>query len=132
MAKIEKFEDIESWRQARDLVKSIYKLTQKTSFNKDYGLKNQIQRAAVSVMSNIAEGFERGSNNEFVFFLYVAKASAGEVRSLLYTAFDLGYLDKEEFDNLFSGIVKISQTISGLIKYLKVSKCKGELKANKQ
>jgi len=83
MGTIERFEDIEAWREARVLVKRIYEVTAQGRFARDFGLRDQIRRAAISTMSNIAEGFERGSNKEFVHFLYVAKASAGEVRSQL-------------------------------------------------
>src|SRR3989344_944610 len=97
MATIEKFEDLVCWQKSRLLVSEIYK-----NFNqcKDYSLKDQIQRAAVSVMSNIAEGFERGTRQEFLNFLYIAKGSAGEVRSQLYAALDIGYLNIEIFKNL--------------------------------
>ena len=82
MATIERFEDIESWKGGRDLVRHVYEANKVESFAHDWGLKDQIQRAAVSIMSNIAEGFERGTNKEFVQFLFIARASAGEVRSL--------------------------------------------------
>jgi four helix bundle protein len=100
MSQINRFEDIESWTMAKELVKEIYLITNKSSFVKDYGLSSQIQRAAVSIMSNIAEGFERGTNKEFIHFLYIAKGSAGEVRSQLYIALDLEYITKEEFSHL--------------------------------
>ncbi len=98
MGKFEKFEDIEMWQTARQLVLFIYRATAQKPFCNDFGLREQIQRAAVSVMSNIAEGFERGGNKEFVQFLYVAKASSAEVRSLAYVASDIGYIDKKSFD----------------------------------
>ncbi|MGB5218278.1 MAG: four helix bundle protein [Smithella sp.] len=95
--KIERFEDIESWKEARSLVTDIYKLFASV---KDYGFKDQIQRAAISVMSNIAEGFDRNSNKEFIQFLVIARGSVSEVRSLCYAAFDVGYIDKNIFNNI--------------------------------
>jgi four helix bundle protein len=118
MSKINRFEDIESWKMARVLVKEIYIATNKGLFVKDYGLSKQIQRAAVSTMLNIAEGFERHTNKEFVQFLYISKGSAGEVRSQLYTALDLEYIIEEEFNNLYALLFSISQKISAFIKYL--------------
>jgi len=88
--KIENFEDIESWKEARNLVKQIYAQFREC---KDFGFKDQIQRAAISVMSNVAEGFDRGSNKEFVQFMIIARGSVAEVKSLSYAALDIGYLD---------------------------------------
>ena len=119
MAKIEKFEDIAVWRDARSLVKLVYETTREGLFSKDYGLKDQIQRAAVSIMSNTAEGFERRSPKEFIQFLFIAKASAGEVRSLSYVAFDLNYADETTFNTLHDSCTSISKQISGFIKYLR-------------
>jgi four helix bundle protein len=90
MSKIERFEDLIAWQKARALTVSIYEVTRQTVFAKDYGLCNQIQRATVSIMSNIAEGFERGKRGELHQFLSIAKGSCAEVRSQLYTAFDIG------------------------------------------
>ncbi len=84
---IKNFEDLEIWKDARALMRAIYQLTKDPKFSKDFGLRDQIQRAAVSILSNIAEGFERGGNQEFIQFLYVAKGSCGEVRSQLYVAY---------------------------------------------
>ena len=91
MAKIERFEKMDVWQQARTIAKNVYVASRQGEFARDFGLRDQIQRAAVSIMSNIAEGFERGTNKEFIQFLFIAKGSAGEVRSQLYVAFDLGY-----------------------------------------
>ena len=113
------FEEIESWKKARVLNKLIYSTTQQDSFSRDFGLKDQIRRASVSISSNIAEGFERNTDKEFVYFLYVAKASAGEVRSQLYLANDLEYINNEDFLQLKNKVVEISKLIGGLIKYLK-------------
>ena len=118
MTKIVRFEDIESWKMARLLTKDVYLITYKNLFRKDFGLVDQIRRAAVSVMSNIAEGFERRTNKEFIQFLYISKASAGEVRSQLYTALDLNYINEKEFKDLYSRTESISQRISAFIKYL--------------
>jgi four helix bundle protein len=119
MGKIERFEDIEAWQQARALVKSTYTITKKDPFYKDRGLKDQMQRAAVSVMSNIAEGFERKSDRDFCQFLFIAKASAGELRSLSYVAYDIGYIDTATFESLQSSSENISKKLSSFIKYLR-------------
>src|SRR6267143_950560 len=100
MVKISKFEDIESWKKARKLTNEIYQTTTSGDFVRDFGLKDQIRRASVSVLSNIAEGFERGGDKEFLQFLAIAKGSCGEVRAQLYIALDQGYLSQELFDNL--------------------------------
>src|SRR5437588_350885 len=118
MAAFEKFEDLQVWQAARGLVREIYLCTQSGSFVKDMGLKTQLQRASVSIMSNIAEGFERAGNKEFAHFLHLAKGSAGEVRSQLYVAYDLGYLDKKTSDLLHESALSISKQFSGFIKYL--------------
>jgi len=117
--KIERFEDLEVWQLARSLVKSVYKFTQKGNFSRDSGVKGQVQRSAVSIMSNIAEGFERKSKKEFIHFLYTAKGSCGELRSQLYIALDLNYLNQEEFQGLYQLSEKISKSLAGFIKYLK-------------
>lgn len=102
MSKIERFEDIIAWQKARLLTKAIYEATRQGGFVKDFGLSNQLQRAAVSIMSNLAEGFERSGIKERLQFVTVAKASCAEVRSQLYVAFDIGYLTKEQFDTLIA------------------------------
>jgi len=102
MAKIEKFEDIEAWKKARELAKEIYAISNEALFARDFGLRDQIRRAAVSVMSNIAEGFERGGDVEFRRFLAIAKGSAGEVKAQLYVALDAGMIDQATFDSLVS------------------------------
>ncbi len=98
MALIERFEDIQAWQEARKLVKMIYILTNKDHFAKDYGMKDQIRRASVSVMANIAEGFDCDSKVEFARFLGIARRSAVEVQSLLYAAVDTNYISQNEFD----------------------------------
>lgn len=120
--KIEKFEDIESWKVARELTNSIYNITKTNKFNKDFGLKDQIQRAAVSVMANIAEGFDSRSDKHFINFLNYAYRSATEVQSLLYVALDQEYLSEDEFEKLYSEAKKIHGLIGGLIKYLSTNK----------
>ena len=97
-----RFEDIEVWQMSRELARNVYRMTAGGSFAKDWGLKDQIQRAAVSVSSNIAEGHGRRGNREMVKFLWIAKGSASEVQSQLYIAFDMNYLTKEQFDKLYN------------------------------
>jgi four helix bundle protein len=123
--RIEHFEDLEIWKEARRLTKEIYRLTSGPRFSRDFGLRDQIQRAVVSVMSNIAEGFERSGNQEFAQFLYVAKGSCGEVRSQLYVAVDQGYFSANESDDLFVSLKRLSSRIGSLINYLKRSGMKG-------
>ena len=113
-SRIEEFEDLIAWQKARDLAREIYRVTQQGAFAKDYGLSGQIQRAAVSIMSNIAEGFERGNPREFHQFLSVAKASCAEVRSQLYVALDAGYLDEEHFQILMRLAKETGKVIGGL------------------
>ena len=96
--KLNSFEDIQVWKDARIFVKDIYTMTSFEKFRKDYGLKDQIQRAAVSVLNNISEGFERNNNKEFIKFLLYAKGSAGEIRAMLYIALDINYISNEDFD----------------------------------
>ena len=117
--KIQKFEDMKVWQDAREFVKQIYNSTSNQKFSKDFGLRDQIQRASVSIMSNIAEGYERDSNKELIRFLQFSKGSAGEVRSLLYVANDLAYLTEKEFENYHNSAVLIISQISNFIKYLK-------------
>lgn len=119
MAKFNSFEEIISWQNARELNVEIYKITNSNElFNNDFGLRDQIRRASISISSNIAEGFEKQTTKEFIRFLYIAKASAGEVRSQLYLAFDLKYISKNEFNELKLKINEVSKLISGLLKYL--------------
>lgn len=118
MSKINSFEEISSWKESREFNKAIYNATGNGNFEKDFDLKRQIRRASVSISSNIAEGFERNTDKEFIHFLYIAKASAGEVRSQLYLALDLEYIEYDEFIKLKAQIENISKMLSGLIKYL--------------
>lgn len=125
MSKIEKFEDIISWQEARKLNKILGDLIDKGWFKQSYRLINQIEGSAGSVMDNIAEGFERGGNKEFVQFLYIAKGSCGELRSQLYRALDRDYINQSEFDKLSVHAMKISSLIQKLITYLENSETKG-------
>ena len=102
MAAFKTFEEINAWQNARVLVKDVYAMTRCGDFSKDYGLRDQIQRAAVSICSNIAEGFERRGNKEFINFLWIAKGSAAEVCSQLYHARDLGYITEEKLIDVLS------------------------------
>ncbi len=115
---IERFEDLEVWQFSRILVKEIYLLTENKYFQKDFGLASQLQRSSVSIMANIAEGFERKSKKEFMQFLYISKASCGELRSHLYILLDLNLIDKLKFNELYQSVEKISKSLSGFIKYL--------------
>jgi len=119
------FEDLEVWKTARELTNRIYGITANGSFSKDYGLRDQIRRAAVSVMSNIAEGYERGGNQEFIQFLSIAKGSSGEVRSQLYVAMDQEYIDKRKSELLIDAFKKLSIMINNFMEYLKGSRFKG-------
>ncbi len=112
--KIEKFEDLIAWQKARNLTREIYRITSSGEFAKDYGLKDQIRRASVSVMSNLAEGFERGRMTEFHQYVSVAKGSCAEVRSQLYVAWDAKYLVKQEFINLMEKSIEVGPIIGGL------------------
>lgn len=125
MASIERFEDINAWQKARELTKKIYLITNQGSFAKDFGLKDQIRRSSVSIMSNIAEGFGRGGNKEFVQFLSMAGGSASEVQSQLYIALDAGYITKEQFQKLFKLAQSSRKLMGGFIRYLQQSGHKG-------
>jgi len=125
MAEIKRFEDIEAWQRTRQLVQAIYEISSLGDFAKDFGLKEQIRRAAVSVMSNIAEGFERGGDKEFLQFLALAKASGGEVRSQLYVALDQNYLNEAQFRSISEQAIQISQLIAGFMRYLQQSDLRG-------
>jgi len=120
------FEEMPVWQKARELVKYVYSLTRKEAFSKDFSLVDQIRRAATSVMYNISEGFERGSNTEFIQFLYIAKGSAGEARAQFYVAFDQDYIVIEEFKKGMAMCKDVSGQLNGLIDYLKGSRLKGE------
>lgn len=114
MALIERFEDIESWKKARIVVREVYRVSSIGEFARDYGLRDQIRRASVSIMSNIAEGFERDGNKEFINYLSIAKASCGEVRSQLYVVLDNGYISEADFRSIYVNLCEISRLINGL------------------
>ena len=114
MSRVERFEDLIAWQKARALTVDIYRTTKEGAFAKDYGLARQIQKAAVSVMSNIAEGFERGGRGEFQQFLSIAKASCAEVRSQLYVALDIGYVDQTTFNELLGQAEEVGRIVGGL------------------
>jgi four helix bundle protein len=117
--KITRFKNIEAWQEARKLVKMVYDVIKGSSkFRKDFRLVNQVQDAAVSAMSNIAEGFTRRSNREFIQFLFISKSSAAEVQSQLYVALDQEYINQNDFDRIYSQAEIVSKMDSGFIKYL--------------
>ena len=116
--RINNFEDIDSWKEARQLTNIIYSLTKKGNFNKDFGLKDQVRRVVVSIMSNIAEGFDSNSNKSFINFLNYSFRSTSEVQSILYVAIDQKYIDQKEFESLYENCNKIKSLIGGLKRYL--------------
>jgi four helix bundle protein len=116
--KYSRFEDLPIWKDARVLTKEVYEVTKKGEFAKDYRLKNQIRDSSVSIMSNIAEGFENQTTKQFIRYLYIAKGSSGEFRSQLYVAMDAGYLTQFEINKMKSQAESISKQASNLIKYL--------------
>jgi four helix bundle protein len=122
---VKRFEDLEVWIEAKNFSVAIYKLSDVDSFKKDFSLRDQIRRASVSIVSNIAEGFERNGNKEFIQFLSYAKGSAGEVRAQLYILKELSYISNENFDVLYFKIETISKMLSGFMNYLKQSELKG-------
>ncbi|MFN8008339.1 MAG: four helix bundle protein [Terriglobia bacterium] len=119
MATIKRFEDIKAWQRARDLSKAVYQTSSSGGFAGDFGLKDQFRRAAVSVMSNIAEGFARKGDRDFARFLDISRGSSVEVQSILYVALDAGYIKKEEFEKLFKMADEVVSMISGLSSYLR-------------
>ena len=125
MPNIERFEDIEAWKRARELTNRVYDISNSGQFAKDFALKDQIRRAVISITSNIAEGFERGGDQEFLQFLAMAKASCGETRSQLYVALDQGYIDKSTFQRLTDDTEAIGRMIAGFMNYLQKSPLRG-------
>ena len=114
MSKIERFEDLIAWQKARVLIRNVYKITLTPEFSRDFSLVDQIRRASISILCNIAEGFERGRRTEFHQFLVIAKGSCAEVRSQLYIALDVGYLGQKEFDRLSDMATEVGRIIGGL------------------
>lgn len=125
MSTWKRFEDIQAWQKARILAKNIFKLCRTGKLSKDRGLRDQMNRCSGSIMDNIAEGFDRGGNKEFIQFLSIAKGSAGELQSQLYRAFDRDYIDEKTFKELYAETNLISAMIKKLIDYLRNSKFKG-------
>lgn len=117
--KIERFEDIQGWQEARKLAKQIYELTRRDPFKKDYGLGSQIQKAAVSIMANIAEGFDRQSKKEIIRFFDYSSASSAELQSHLHVAFDQKYISEKDFKEAYDQAKKTKNLINGFIAYLK-------------
>lgn len=126
MGTINRFEEILSWKEARILNRILRKLIKEKRFERNYGLISQIERSSGSIMDNIADGFERGGNKEFIQFLYIAKGSCGELRSQIYRALDDGYINDDEFILISSNCLKINNLIYKLIEYLKSSGIKGQ------
>lgn len=126
MTTIRRFEDIEAWQKARVLTKAVYELSSKGGFARDFGLRDQIRRAAVSIMSNIAEGFERGGAGEFIQFLSIAKGSAGELEAQLYVALDQEYISPQEFERLQDLVASTKKLLAGFMNYLRTSEYKGQ------
>ena len=118
MTAITRFEDIESWKTARQLTNSVYTHSNQTGFNRDFGLRDQIRRASVSVMSNVAEGFESHTDAQFINFLGMARVSAGEVRAQLYIALDQKYITEEQFNETFAVAQTCARQIANFMKYL--------------
>ena len=125
MAKIEKFQDLEAWKKAREITRNIYEISKQDKFSRDFALCNQIRRAAISILSNIAEGFERNGDKEFLQFLSIAKASCAEVYAQLYVALDQNYIDDKKFEDISKDLEETGRIISGLVKYLQQSKMRG-------
>jgi four helix bundle protein len=129
---VRKFQDFEIWKLSIEITKQIYLITNKSKFQKDFALRDQIRKASISISSNIVEGFERNNNNEFIYFLRIAKGSTGEVRNQLYIAHEIEYIDKLDFDLIENSLIKLAKQISTLIIYLEAKKEKGEFKLNKK
>ena len=125
MARITKFEDINAWTRARKLANRVYELSDEGRFSRDFALRDQMRRAVISILSNIAEGFERGGNKEFIQFLAHAKGSAGELKAQLYLALDRRYLTAKQFEELSREAVEVGRMIGGLMDYLKRSNLRG-------
>lgn len=125
MAKIEMFEDLEIWQLAREICNDVYQLIETTALGKNYALRDQMDRCSGSIMDNIAEGFERNGNKEFIQFLSIAKASCGELRSQLYRALDRKHIEREIFEEHRQKVLLESKKISSFMNYLSKSGFKG-------
>ncbi|MBI3903716.1 MAG: four helix bundle protein [Nitrosomonadales bacterium] len=126
MATFKRFEEIEAWQKARELVREIYVISEQGQFARDFVLRDQIRRAGISIMSNIAEGFERDGRREFIQFLAIAKGSAAEVRAQLYIALDQNYITRSVFEKLTCFSEETGKIIGGLMRYLEQSDLKGQ------
>lgn len=124
MAKFSKFEEIQAWQKAHDITLQIYRVTANGSFSKDFGLRDQIRRASVSIMANIAEGHGRKTNAEFANFLNIARGSTAEVQSHLYVALGMSYIDKGDFDEIYQTLTEISRMTLSLAQYLRTNDTK--------
>jgi len=125
MATVQRFEDLNVWKMAREFCRDVFRITYYEQFSKDFRLRDQIRGSSGSIMDNIAEGFERDGNKEFVQFLAMAKGSCGESRSQIHRAFDCQYVENEEYQTLCQKTIDMSKAISALINYLKQSDIKG-------
>ena len=125
MATIQRFEDIHAWQKARQSTRMIYEVSSTGNFSRDFALRDQIRRSAVSTMSNIAEGFEREGNKEFVNFLTIAKGSCAESRAQLYVALDCGYISRQQFDSLYQQLEETGRLIGGFMRYLSTCEISG-------
>ena len=125
MATIKTFEEIEAWTKSRSMSNELFQIFTRDPARKDFALKDQINRSIGSVMDNIAEGFNRGGNREFIQFLSIAKGSAAETQSQLYRLYDRQYISKDEFDRLYQEIFSITRMLGGMLSYLKRSELKG-------
>ena len=121
MSAVEHFEDLQVWQLARAVTARVYACSKSGEFSKDFGLRDQMRRASVSILSNIAEGFERRSDNSFHHFLSIANGSAAELRAQLYVALDQGYIDNSQFDSFRDDIIRIGKMIASLMSYLRNS-----------
>ena len=126
MATLQNFEEIEAWQKARELVREVYAISGQGKFEKDFVLRDQMRRAGVSILSNIAEGFERGGRREFLQFLSIAKGSAAELKAQLYVAQDQHYIEQQTFDKLYAMADTVGRMIGGLMRYLAQSDLKGQ------
>ena len=124
MAKVDKIEDIVVWQLAIELTNAIYTITNNNVFNKDFALRDQIRKSAISIPSNIAEGFERNSTNQFLYFLVIAKGSAGELRTQLLIAKNQNYISQSEFEKINKDALEVSKKLGAFITYLKEFKLK--------
>ena len=125
MAGVKNFEELKVWQKSREFNKTLFSVIENSGIKNHYILRDQISKSSISIMSNIAEGFERGGNKEFIQFLYIAKASAGEARAQLYIGLDLSLIEKSQFELLIVRAIEVSKMLNGLIKYLKESEIKG-------